>query len=273
LTKIPRATALIEHSLAPEEPSPTLALAAGSHTGTDMHLAALSRMATDLEVDIASLRTSVRRRLGSSHLPFTADKDEQRVHLQNECSGEHIGALALARKFGDDDYLSTSSAVQATYRSLVEKFAAGAVHAEARDHCGMPSVRASLTSVATGFARLSEGMGNAGSSLTGSISKFAELYAGTGQYSTELVKASRGAVIAKGGLGGSYGLWWPDLGVGAAIRISGGEHAAAAVVLPHLAVEANVPYPADPPEYCFDDGTVSQLRFAAVESLEHARGG
>ena len=258
MSKIARATALIEEGLLPGDPGPVLALAAGSHIGSEVHLEALEKMATDLRVDIGDLRTSIRRRLGSSGSPLPSISDVK-SRLQNECSGEHIAALALARKFGDATYLDKDGPVQTAFRRILERYVPDVRHGDGRDHCGMPAVRASLASVAVGFARLASGSGGRGSVLTEAIIRNANLYGGSGQYSTALVDATRGEVIAKGGLGGSYGLWWPGLGVGAAVRVLGGEHAAAAAVLPLLAERACVPYPQVPPPYFFDDGSSSEL--------------
>lgn len=259
IAKIARARALIDAGLV-VEPSPMLALASGSHTGTEEHLAALTEMASGLRVSIADLQTSFRRRLGSSHLPAARRGDVYRQRLENECSGEHLGALALARWFGDPDYLRSDGIVQSTFRNIIEGFADGAVHFGGRDHCGMPAVRASLASIATGFARLADDVGAWGEVLGQSIVRYPTLYGGHGQYSTSLIVASNGIVIAKGGLGGAYGLWWPGRGVGAAVRVRCGEHAAAAAVLPILAAAAQLPYPEDPPQYYFDDGRRSPLR-------------
>ena len=227
-----------------------IALASASHTGTVAHVEAIRGFAARYEIDPDDLRCS-------SRAPLDGDTTRSAYsRLENECSGEHVGALALARRLRvpPATYLDADGMVQAWYGESVEEAlprTSYQARLKGRDGCGMPSVWGTLSELASAYAQLSMGtsFGGLGQLVTRAVRAEPALFSGQYQYVYGLITESEGEVLAKAGADGLYAAWWPDLHVGAVTRAASGFHGAAAVCLQSLAAEAALPFPMDAPYY------------------------
>lgn len=245
-----RTIALVRRRAIDEMDLQALALSSGSHTASSVHVAALNDFAFRYHVDLSELRCSIRA-------PLDGDAtDERWERLVNECSGEHLGALVLAQNLGvpGSTYLDPHGAVQGWYSdTLSEALSEEKVvrRLDGRDGCGMPSFTASLTEIATAYARLASPtwFDGIGMYISEAIRSEALLYSGVRQFVHGLIEHSRGHVLGKGGADGLYAAWWPDLHLGAAARAGSGFHGAAAVALRLISQEAGLPFPENAPYY------------------------
>ncbi|MFG3684494.1 asparaginase [Micromonospora chalcea] len=263
-----RSLVLLEHGAISASDPEAIALTCGSHDGATQHLTALRSFAARYDVDVKRLRCSVRRPLRLDGVHASRRRPGARwTRLQNECSGEHLGALRLAAYLGADaqDYLGFDNPAQILYRTNLTSLFDGipsTARSTARDHCGMPAFRTSLIRLARAYATLAEpgSFDGSAAAINEAIFRHSLLYSGRSQYVHDLIGNSRGTVLAKGGSGGLYVVWWPSLGVGASIVASKGFHGAAAAALPALARRAGMDFPEPPPPYRLSDDSPMAYR-------------
>lgn len=224
--------------LAPEE----LSLVAGSHSGTAKHVTQLRRMMQKLRVDVDDLRCQPRGPLGADGAAQIATGQLSISKLTNECSGEHVAAVALSHWLADDDYLNINGPVQEAYRSYISTLdAAYGRRQVTHDACGMPSRLLPLEALAQRWARFTgaRAFDEDVAVLLDAVWAEPEMYAGNGRPVTEMMRRSVGNLVGKCGAGGVYvvaemssemafaahclqGEHWPAfLGIGEALSLVG----------------------------------------------------
>ncbi|MHB1533597.1 MAG: asparaginase [Acidimicrobiales bacterium] len=208
-----------------------LALIAGSHSGEIVHteragslLARTGHQAEELTCGIHppldALTASALVRSGDSPGP-----------LHNNCSGKHIGMLALASELGADPagYTRPDHLVQREILETVACFA-GISPAEivvGIDGCGVPCFGTSLYHLALAFARLMDASAipapwsDAARSVREAMMRHPYLVAGRGRLDTGLMEVGGGTLLAKGGAGGLQCVATTE-GLGIAVRIEDG---------------------------------------------------
>ena len=194
-----------------------LAVACASHDGEAVHADTVAEMLARAGLDESDL-------LCGAHRPYseeTARKLECEgrpfTQLHNNCSGKHAGMLmtALKRGYPIEDYISADHPLQ---REIIEIFTEIADLDEkpvtAIDGCSAPTFGVSLRSLALGFARLagpwqkiSTEMAEAVKRIIAAMTAHPEMIGGTeGVFDTDLIRATRGRIIAKVGAESSYAI-------------------------------------------------------------------
>ena len=194
-----------------------LAVACASHDGEPIHTDTVAGM-----LERAGLNES--HLLCGAHRPYseeTARKLECEgrpfTQLHNNCSGKHAGMLmtALKRGYPIEDYISADHPLQ---REIIEIFTGIAELDEkpvtAIDGCSAPTFGVSLRSLALGFARLagpwqkiSTETAEAVKRIIAAMTAHPEMIGGTkGVFDTDLIRATRGRIIAKVGAESSYAI-------------------------------------------------------------------
>jgi L-asparaginase II len=201
-----------------------LAVAAGSHSGQDIH------------VDVV-LRTLAASGLGPDDLRCPADLPlDRRVRddllraggaasrpLMN-CSGKHAAMLAacVASGWSTADYLDPDHPLQRLVRSTVEELCGEPVAHTAVDGCGAPQLAVSLAGLARGLrALVLAPAGTPEAAVVAAMRDFPEYVAGDGRDDTRIMRALPGAV-SKIGAEGVIALAAPT-GAAAAVKISDGD--------------------------------------------------
>ncbi len=152
--------------------------------------------------------------------------------LGNNCSGKHAGILALARLRGLPlaGYLAVEHPVQREILAFCER-AFGERFTPDRlgvDGCGIPVFATSLATAARTFARFGAlhgfAAGDAGALRAARDAMLAHpwIVAGTGRFDTDLMRAARGAIVAKGGAEGVHASAAPASGLGLVLKVSDG---------------------------------------------------
>jgi L-asparaginase II len=209
------------------------AIAAGSHTGSDAHVALVDRM-------LASAG------LGRDALGCPPDRPEDeptRFRLIAEgigpekvrmnCSGKHAAMLMATVASGNDPlrYLDADSPVQRTITAEIERLTGAATGIITVDGCGAPLLGMPLDGLARAFGRLATAPpGTPDSRVAAAMRRYPELVGGVGHLNTEVIRLLPG-VIAKGGAEGVIGMAAPDGHAVAVKVIDGNPRATTALAL------------------------------------------
>jgi L-asparaginase II len=199
-----------------------VALTAGSHGGEPIHVSTAAAMLRKGEFDESDL-------LCGAHVPYDEKaaaelraSGEPPSPLHNNCSGKHAGMLLATRVMdvASSRYIDADHPVQVLMRTTLAEFA-GLSNDEipmAIDGCGVPAFFLSLYRAAFAYARLmatssnAEGPGaldryaESASRVVESMTSFPQYVAGNWSITTPLMSAFKGALLAKEGAEGFYGI-------------------------------------------------------------------
>ena len=189
-----------------------LAVMCASHSGQDIHVAAIERGLVACGLDASALQNS----LGSPQ-----------ERIRHNCSGNHLGFLANSVHHG----WATAGYRHPDHPSQRAALAVIAAHSESEadaiptmtDGCGVVAFALPLRVIATMYARLPETLPRQYAAMTA----HPELVRGDGDLDTEAMRAIPGCV-AKGGAEGLSCFGLPREGIGIAIRIDDGNSRASA---------------------------------------------
>ena len=213
-----------------------LALACASHSSEPRHLEVATAMRDTLGVcddDLACgghwplLEAAALRFLEGGRAPG---------RLDSNCSGKHLGMLALALHHGWDisGYHESTHPVQARMRRETARWS-GVPEGhllEAVDGCGVVCFAVPLVEMARSFGRFAGAARSGGGAreVCRAMTAHPELVAGTGRLCTDLMAAVPG-IVAKVGAEGVYGALIPEMGLGLAIKVEDGGWRAVDAVL------------------------------------------
>ncbi len=200
-----------------------LALAMASHSGEADHIAVAADGLAKLGLGPADLRCGDQR-------PLAAGIGAPKSALAHNCSGKHVGFLAVCSHLGQDPatYLDLSGRTQ----QLVNRTAAELTGCDdlgvAIDGCSAPTFRMPLSALALGIARiatpreLAPARRAACESLIEASGAEPHLIGGTDRFCTELIAATNGALVAKVGAEAVYVVGVVASGVGYAAKLDDG---------------------------------------------------
>jgi len=220
-----------------------LALALASHAGEPCHTETARRTLERLGLGVRHLRCGAHPPTDARAREALRARGEAPSALHNNCSGKHVGFLALAKELGvaPEEYLAPDSAGQRLVRAAIAELS-GVSEAALRpgiDGCSAPTYRLPLRSLAMAFARLTHPPALSGARrqhaqrMTRVAAEFPELIGGSQRnLDTELLKASRGRLFAKIGAEAVHALGVVGAARGLAVKIDdGGARALPALVL------------------------------------------
>lgn len=208
--------------------STAIALCCASHHGTPQHVAGVREMMRRIGVSETSLACG-------PHPPFDEEaarsllrggEDPGRLH--NNCSGKHVGMLALALHHGwpTDGYAELEHPVQRRIRAELACWLDEDPEelAWARDGCGVPTPYLSLRQMARAYARLGEASReeSAARRVVEAMTGHPDLVGGATALSTRIMQTTGGRVLAKEGAEGVFCATAPDSGWGAAVKVADG---------------------------------------------------
>lgn len=209
------------------------ALAAGSHTGTDAHVALVDRMLASAGLGREALRCP----------PDRPEDESTRLRLIAEgigpspvrmnCSGKHAAMLMATVAGGNDPsgYLDVDCGVQRTIAAEIERLTGTATGVVTVDGCGAPLLGMPLDGLARAFGRLATApAGTPDNRVAGAMRSYPELVGGHGHLNSEVMRLLPG-VIAKGGAEGVIAMAAPDGHAVAVKVIDGNPRATTALAL------------------------------------------
>lgn len=219
-----------------------LSVCCASHCGSGEHVAAVRSILGKIGLDQTALQCG-------AHPPSDGAERDRLIReglspspLHNNCSGKHAGMLARAVALGADTatYLERAHPVQ---QSIMEDMSALSGVAEADivlgvDGCGAITHGMTLRAMATAFARLAwpaempRPIQEAAPRIIAAMAAEPVMVAGAGSFSSALLGACGGRVVAKAGAEGLFVLALTERGIGVAIRaVDGSSRGQSAVVL------------------------------------------
>jgi len=217
-----------------------VALACASHNGEPMHTELAASMLKKIGLGPEALKCGI-------HEPYSQEVAQQLRAtgkapnvLQNNCSGKHVGMLALAKHLGaaTETYDSPENPVQIGIARTIASFSGVPIQdiAVAVDGCGVPVFGVTMKAMALAFAKLVSPSAEFDSSTRAScnrivrvMTEYPELIGGSkDRLDTEIMRSSPGRIVSKVGAEGVYtaGILpsekWPN-GLGLALKIEDGD--------------------------------------------------
>jgi L-asparaginase II len=210
-----------------------LAVMAASHTGSSSHRALVAGILDRLGLEDRDLACGF-------HEPLDPDaRAELRAHpelsspLYNNCSGKHAGMLCLALSEGWPvaGYQRAEHPVQQCLRRAVAETCGLPVDevAVAVDGCSASVFGLPLAAMARGFAQLAaaapdgDTRARALHRIREAMGRHPRVVGGAGRFSTLLMEATGGRLVAKGGAEGLECVAIPRRGLGVAVKCQDGQ--------------------------------------------------
>ncbi|WP_198165817.1 asparaginase [Agromyces laixinhei] len=185
-----------------------LAIAAGSHTGENEHVAVVRRVLERAGLDETALRCPIDRPEDEATFEAMLRAGESRSALRMNCSGKHAAMLLACTVNGwsTDDYLDPAHPLQQHVLAIAAEATGVPVDRTAVDGCGAPLFSTTVRGVASAFRSLvlaapesPEGR------VAAAMREHPFFVGGRGHQNSELMTSIPGA-LAKGGAEGVIGV-------------------------------------------------------------------
>jgi len=202
--------------------SKSIALACGSHSGSKMHTREAFKILWAFDIDINYLKCP---KLSKSP-------------LEHNCSGKHAAFLATCKKLNLplDSYLRRDHPLQKEIFRIISELLEiplSEICAEL-DDCGAPTLYMKLIEMAKLYALLSSSDNAELEQISRSITRNPIMISDKNKFDTEIIEASHGQVISKGGAEGIQCLCKVNEGIGLALKVEDGSKRAKHAVSLHL---------------------------------------
>lgn len=226
-----------------------LAVMSASHTGSRYHLDLVAGILARVGPGPENLACGYHEPEDPASRDDVLRAGAPRTALYNNCSGKHAGmlALALAEGWPIEGYHRPEHPMQQLFRQVIaECCGVPAASLEAGvDGCNLPVFGMPLAAMARGYALLAAARPGAADARTRALARIARAMGehpraveGEGRTATQVMAATGGRVVAKGGAEGLLLAGLTDRGLGIAIKCEDGASRAIApatiAVLEHL---------------------------------------
>ncbi|MDA2811855.1 asparaginase [Nocardiopsis sp. RSe5-2] len=183
---------------------PELAIAAGSHSGQDIHADIVRKVLADAGLSPEDLRCPVDWPMGRRFRDALLRSGGEPDRLLMNCSGKHAAMLAAcaAQGWSTADYLDPAHPLQAMVRETIEELCGEPVAHTAVDGCGAPQMAVSLQGLARGIRAMAlapEGTPEA--AVIAAMRAHPEYVAGEGRVDTRIMRDLPGTVSKIGAEG------------------------------------------------------------------------
>ena len=212
-----------------------LAIMCGSHGGTDNHVKTVKGILDKIGLDESYLKCGVHRPIDRKANKKLYEEGKLPTPLMHNCSGKHSGMLAIAKFKGWnlDDYWSEGHPVQALAKDMVSRYAVvdESDIVTGVDGCSVVTFSLPLWRYGYMYAKLSTDSSEAATLVKDAMANYPEMVSYKGSFTTELMRAGRGRLIAKGGAEGLFTMGILDRGWGIAVKVYDGSSRALSVVV------------------------------------------
>ena len=212
-----------------------IAVIAASHNGEPFHVAAVRTILEKIGLPESALQCGVHPPYGAA-ARVLSEQGESPSAVHNNCSGKHAGILALCVVLGADPatYLEATNPAQRLILEFCARMTGDdpAAWPVAVDGCGIPVFATPLRRAARAFARLAslEGVEDDDARALERVRRavIAEpaYIAGTERFDTDLILATEGRVVGKGGAEGIQCDALLASGLGLALKVIDGSRRA-----------------------------------------------
>ena len=235
-----QAISIIENKIKITDPE--LAIVCASHSGSEKHLKLLKSILRKHSVSLSDLKCGI-------HWP--SDEKERkkliRAHkapmvLHNNCSGKHMGMLAVCKKNNWDlkTYLNISHPLQKLILSKMKDLSETKKIFTAIDGCSAPTFALPIINIAkmfSNFTNLENPENKKYSRIISAMKENPYIIGGGNQIDSEIIKTSKGNLISKVGAEGI--LVAAHNGNVALIKIADGSQRARSIVMVRLLIKLN----------------------------------
>ena len=209
-----------------------LAIMAASHTGSPYHLARVKQILARLGVGEKALACGYHDPVDPESLDHVQTHPEERSALYNNCSGKHAGMLAqaLAEGWPLEGYEHPDHPLQRRVRETVAELCGVAPESLSLgiDGCSVCVFGAPLQAMARAYAKFAaaraggDARERALERIRSAMMEFPVATGGGRRFSTQLMIAADGTLVAKGGAEGLECMGVPARGFGIALKCEDG---------------------------------------------------
>ena len=192
-----QATLLIDHGIDLSEEE--LALCSGSHAGEECHIKVARNILEKIGLYESYLKCGVHAPLSRTMQDKMLLNGEKPTAIHNNCSGKHIGFLAICKKMGWDlrTYDHPDHPLQIEIKNKINEMCnVTNSYPMTTDGCGVPILSMPLSHLAQGFVKLLEYP-----QIINSIKNNPYIFGGENRTDTEIIQKTDD-LIAKVGAGG-----------------------------------------------------------------------
>ena len=192
-----QATLLIDYGIDLTEEE--LALCCGSHAGEDCHIEVARSILDKIGLDESYLKCGIHAPLSRTMQDKMLLKGEKPSAIHNNCSGKHIGFLAICKKMGWDlsSYNEPNHPLQIEIKNKINKMCnVSESYPMTTDGCGVPILSMPLSNLAKGFENLINYP-----KIISAIKNNPYIFGGENRTDTEIIQKTDN-LIAKVGAGG-----------------------------------------------------------------------
>ncbi len=202
--------------------SKSIALACGSHTGSKLHSREAFKILWEHDIHINNLKCP--------NLKVSP--------LEHNCSGKHAAFLATCRKLNwpIESYMKVDHPLQLEIFRIVSELLEipiSEIHAE-RDDCGAPTLYLKLIEMSKLYSLLSSSDNAELEQISRAMATNPIMISDKNKFDTEIIEASHGQVISKGGAEGIQCLCKVNEGIGLSLKVEDGSKRAKHAVSLHL---------------------------------------
>ena len=202
--------------------SKSIALACGSHSGSSLHSREAFKILWEYDIDINNLKCPI----------------SKTSKLQHNCSGKHAAFLATCKKLNWPltSYLKGDHPLQIEIFRIVSELLEipiSEIIAE-RDDCGAPTLYLKLLEMSRLYSLLSSADNAELEQISRAMTTNPVMISDNNKFDTEIIKASHGQVIGKGGAEGIQCFSKVNEGIGLALKVEDGSKRAKHAVSLHL---------------------------------------
>ena len=175
-----------------------LALAASSHSGSQMHLDAVREILNLAGLDESSLQCSFDRPLGDAERRAWGDAAPTRIAMN--CSGKHA-AMLLTCKINNwtiENYLDANHPLQLAIKKELEDLAGEKITVTSADGCGAPLFLVTVIGLARAIRAITISTDAAHQSVMGTSRGFPEMVAGNDRLTTQMMLEVPGLYMKDG---------------------------------------------------------------------------
>jgi len=218
-----------------------IALACASHSGESAHTDTVAAWLARIGCTAADLECGAQAPLDAQTAAALARSGRTPGALHNNCSGKHAGFLTTARARGEPTagYRELTHPVQQRVLGVLEQMTGQDLGAAPRalDGCSIPTIAVSLGGLAVAMARfadpvdLPERRAAAVARIRAAWAGQPRLIGGRDRFDTDMISATGGRALTKGGAEGVHCACLPELGLGVALKIEDGAKRAAEVAM------------------------------------------
>ena len=226
-----------------------IAIMCASHYAEKFHTDTVEGILNKIGLSEESLMLGASYSLKENVTEEMVRSGEVRRKLFNNCSGKHAGMLALAVHKGYDksSYMELENPIQQAMLKTVAEYCEYDVGkiGIGIDGCGVPVFALPIYNMALAFAKLADRSKlqgerkKAAEKLVKCMTSYPEMIAGTGGFCSELMRHTKGRILAKLGADGVYCVSLLDKNIGIAVKVEDGNVKASSSAVMETLIQLN----------------------------------